>query len=264
MQRRNLILLPPAAALSSCASRSSRPTRETADIKSIGLLDLKEVPATGQTGPFNLALSGAKTSSGGQIVPFSPATLGLGIGMALRASSEASAAAARLSISQALQATEFVPAAEWTRAFRAACAARAVPIKPVDDPVASERSRNDWDFASLPAGLDAVLSVQLDHCGYYFEKSAGGLTPSLYVSGTLLSTTNGGSRLERYNYESDYRASDGDRHFITAPPTLVMTSLDQVKAKAAEIRAGMQLLMETVASRLAEDIDRTVKKLVPV
>lgn len=260
MHRRQFLTITPVLALTGCASRSTRPSLDTITINSVGLLTVKEVPASSNVGPFNYALLNP-TRTAGSVAPVSAATLGMGIGLALRASSDAAAAKARTDISAALQHVEFSPRTELQKAFHEATAKRSLSIKSIEDEAASERARTDWDFAGIPPGFDALLGLQIDYCGYFFEKEAGGFSPSLYATGVLLATGGGGARLERYYYQADYRQSEGDRRFITTSPTLTVSSLEQFRLKAPSLKEGMKLLFASVAERLAEDVDRTIKKL---
>lgn len=262
MDRRSLVLLAPAAALSACASRAPKSPSEIPDVKSIGLLRLKERPATGNLAPFNASLSPAVAAKeGGTVTPVNAATLGMAIGQALRAASDASTAADRATIVAALRPLDFSPRAELTTALTAAFERHQVPITSVEDDAAGERARTDWDFSGIPSQMDALLDIDLQYCGYYFEKKAGGFVPSVYFSAILLGTRNGGSRIERYYAQADVWPAGGERRYITTNPKLTLRTLDEFGSKRDLIRDEMRSLLAAMAELLAEDVARTVQKL---
>ena len=260
MDRRSFLLLLSAAGLSACASKGPKATLQNVDIRNIGWLTLKEVPATSTMGPFNTALLGTvqpvKT-----VAPVSPTAIGVGIAMAFRASADARALQERSRISAALQSVEFSPKEEVFKAFSASFERRSLPIAYVTDEASSERARRDWDFSGLPPGFDAVLDVQIDEFGYFYEKEAHGFSPEIYISTTLLATANGGARLERYRYQANYRTIEGERRFLITDPGLTVPQLGVFGEKAASIRDGMRALVATIADRLSEDLDRSLRKL---
>ena len=262
MERRSLILLAPTLALSACANRAPKSPSEMPDVRKIGLLRIKERPATGNMAPFNTVLAAPGASSGGAtIAPVSPATLGMGIGLALRAASEASAAAERSAIAGALRPVEFSPRSELSSALKLAFEKRQVPIAPIEDDSTGEKARTDWDFSGISKEFDALLDIDLQYCGYYFEKKAGGYVPSVYFSATLLGTRNGGSRIERYYTQADVWPSGGERRYITTSPKLTLKTLAEFEQKKDVVREEMKALITAMAELFAEDVDRTVRKL---
>jgi hypothetical protein len=260
MDRRSFLLFVSAAGLSACASKGPKATVQNSNIRSIGWLSLKEAPATGTMGPFNAALLGT-VQPAKAVAPVNPTNFGVWLGLSLRAASDARALQERSRISAALQSVEFSPKDEVFKALSASFARRSLPIAYVTDDASSERARRDWDFSALPPGFDAVLDVTIDEFGYFYEKEAKGFSPEVYISASLVATANGGTRLERYAYQANYQASEGERGFITTDPSLTVPRLELVRGRAASINGGMRELVATIADRLSEDIDRSLKGL---
>lgn len=259
MDRRTALAFVCTGTLSACANRGPRPSLETVNIRNLGLLPIKEVPPSGNIGPFGGY--GGSAAATRPMVPINPATLGIAIGQALSAASEARAAAERNQISDALRATGFVPKQSLTESLTKSLQQRAVPVTVVENELASERARADWVFGDLPLGLDAVLDVKIDYWGYYLEKEAGGYVPTMYVSAQLLATAGSGARLEKYYYRADYYQKEDDRRRLKTKPELIVPSLDQFPANASRVREAMIEMAQTVGDRLAEDADRAIKKL---
>lgn len=258
MDRRTLLAGGGALAVSACAGNAD--TRvSTVDVKSFALLSIGERAADSNVGPFNWATLTSPASGGTVPPPVNPAAIGMGIGLSARARAAAEAAANRSAIASAIQPIAFRPKDQMTRALTEAMARRRLPFVVVDDLAISERVRSRNDFSGLPVGTDAVLDLQLDECGYFYEREAGGLSPAVSISGVLRSTV-GAGRLEKYYYQADYRASSGDRRFITTDASLTVPRLDQFTGRAAALREGLNALFGLIAERLSEDVERTVKK----
>lgn len=249
-----------AGALAACASRGPRPTTQTVDLRKLAFLPIKEVAPKGKTGPFNYALV-TPAVTGSVPPPISPGLLGMAIGQALRNSSEAAAAASRLAIGTALQPVAFSPRQVLSEALSAQFAKRSVPVEPFTDERISEVARTDWDFSKLPAGFDALLDIQIPYAGYFAEKEAGGFSPTVYVTTRILATSGGGAILEKFYYEADYRDAEGETRFFTTPKQLNTASLAQFGERSQAIREGMTSVFATIAEKMADDIDRAVKKL---
>lgn len=263
MYRRTALMLIATSSVAGCANRGPRPTTQTVDIRSIGLLSIKETAPTGDTGSFNAALVLAAPNANIP-PPVSPTMLGMFIGATLRASSEATAAASRSSISRALQPVGFAPREALSQALATSFSKRSLPISAVANETAGEKARTDWDFSQLPPGLDAVLDVTIDYAGYFPAKEAGGFSPTLYVSATLLSTVGRGGRLEHFYYQADHRDAEGERRFYTTPATTLVKSLDELRERGPVIRTEMTSIMSAIAEQLAIDIERAIKKLPPL
>ena len=261
MHRRTFLTATSAATLTACASGGPRLTTQTVDLKRIAVFPIKEYPATAEAGPFNTALIAPAPASKASPPPITPALLGMAIGNAMRASSDATAAASRYAIGRALVPVGLDPRNVLSEALNAKLTQRAVPVEPFSEPKASEAARTDWDFSQLPPGFDAILDVQLVYAGYFFDKENKGFSPQVYVTAQLLHTAGRGTRLESFQYESDSRSAEGYARFFTTPKSLTVPSLEQIANQAQPIREGMTAILLAIAEKLADDVDRAVKKL---
>jgi hypothetical protein len=193
--------------------------------------------------------------------PITPGLLGIGLGMALRNASDAAAASARMTIGQALQPVAFNPRQVLLEALSAQFAKRSVPAEPFTDERISEVARTDWDFSKLPVGFDALLDIRIPYAGYYAEKRVGGFSPTIYVTTQILATSSGGAILEKFYYVSDYQDAEGETRFFTTPKQLNVASMAEFGERAQVIREGLTSVFATIAEKMADDIDRAVKKL---
>ena len=261
MYRRTFVALGSAAVLTSCANRGPSLTSQTVDLRRIAFLPIKQHAATSEAGPFDSTLVASAPAAGVFVPPITPGLLGMAIGQAWRASSEASAAASRIAIAQALVPVALDPGKVLREALTAELSRRAVPIEPLTDVRISESARTDWDFSKLPPGLDALLDIQLVYAGYFPDKGNQGFSPQIYVTSRLLHTAGSGTRLEYFQYESDFRNAEGDTRFFTAPKQLTVSSLAQINERAQFIREGVTALLLAMTEKMADDVDRAVRKL---
>jgi hypothetical protein len=261
MLRRKFLALSSTVVLTSCASGGPKLTTQTVDLKRVAYLPIKEYPATAEAGPFNSIMVASAPSYGTTAPPINPTMLGIAIGQALRASSDASAAASRSSIARALADLAINPKVILHDALTTQLTNRGCPVEEFTDVRASEPARTDWNFSKLPSEFDAVLDVQLVYAGYFPDKENKGFSPQIYATSQLLHTAGKGTRLERFQYESDFRSAEGDSRFFTAPKLLTVSSLAQIAEQAQFIRYGVTALLLLMAEKMADDVDRAVKKL---
>lgn len=108
----------------------------------------------------------------------------------------------------------------------------------------------------LPAGSDAVMSMEITNQGYYSSMRAGGYSPMLHVDVTLRDTSAERTELDTFTYYADWRDAGTDRRWITTPKALTFATLDELRQSAAQARQGLQDLVDQFARLIADDVTR--------
>jgi hypothetical protein len=263
MRRRTLLNLALGTPLAGCASGRIEEAVRAVDLRKVAVLAIKEfAPDSG--GSFNTWVStptqAAAPAKASVPVPVTPGTLGIAIGLSLRASADATKSGSDKLINDALQPLQIQPAKILAAALQAAFAKRAMQAALVQDARASELVRSDWDFELLAADDDAFLDVQIHGAGYFPVKALG-YSPMVYVYTQLVARAKGGTRLGKYAYESDYRNAGGDVRFTKTPADMNVSALAEISSRRERIKLGVQTQLETIAELIATDLDRAMKKL---
>lgn len=253
MNRRHLLSLTLASTwLAGCASRVTPPTTPV-DLKTVGLLPLKEWEPNGSTAPFSVSLLGP-APSGGSPAPINPMTLGLTIGNAIRSSQ----AAERRNLAHALADLDFDAGAVLSRRVLALIAERGMPIVAVDDAALAEAVWTD-SYRSLPREHDAILDIQIHGAGYYPARGIG-LVPYLSVGARLLDTRRPRQVIDQFSYEVAHGDAKGDPRFHSCPSQLIVTDLVAFKRESAAIRQGLNDVYARVSQQIVDDVDRVLRK----
>jgi hypothetical protein len=248
--------------LSGCASRGATPTTPTVNLGKILWNPIRERVPSGETGPFDITLLTPRPAATTSRAPaVNPMLLGIAIGQALRASSDAKTSATKLAIANALQPLEFAPRDTLSSALRAEFVKRLLPIEGLGEDQSNDGDGAARDSTKVAPDFDAVLDIEIAGAGYFPEVEAGGFSPTLYITSRLLPASGKGKAIEEFSYEADYRDSGGDVRFFTTPKSISLSALTEVRDHSQQIREALGALVATIAERMADDIERVVKKL---
>ena len=169
----------------------------------------------------------------------------------------------RATLATAVRSVGFDPPSALSQHLMPALNARALPVAALDDATLATSVRQGRPFQA-PAGVDAVLDIQIHGAGYYPAARAGGYSPMLYVVARLVSTTAPHAELARWGYDADYRAAEGELRFFTTPPALSASDADAIAANAAQVRQQMQSIAERMVQQLAIDVERRIRAQAPL
>lgn len=161
----------------------------------------------------------------------------------------------RIKLMAALAEVNFDARARLDRQVAAELAARQLSSQAVTDTQAAI-AIHGGERSLLPAGSDAVMSMEIANQGYYSSMRAGGYSPMLHVDVTLRGTDAERTELDTFTYYADWRDAGGDRRWITTPKALTFTTLDELRQSAAQARQGLQDLVDQFARLIADDVAR--------
>ena len=179
----------------------------------------------------------------------SPAAAAFAIGF------NAAGAGRKARFDRSMDAVGFNPRAYFEKVLWAAFSQRGVSLEPIADS-RIERAVRSKIYDSLPKDLDAILDVQITSAGYYPSDRAGGYSPMLYVVARLLSTSRPGEELERFGYDADYRAAEGELRFYTTPPSISAANPEEIGAKSSLVRSTMEGVSDRIISQIVVDVER--------
>ena len=253
MNRRSFVACFGLASLGACASKAPKPPLKPNDLRSIGMLPIKEWPDSGMA-QFNQAMNTA-AAFGSAPPPISPTMLGAAIGNAIRASRDAD----RMALAGAIGTIHMQPEPILRRAMQGEFERRSAEIRMLEDAALAHRVRDNI-LKDLPTSVDAILDVQIHSAGYYLIGKGKGFSPYLQVTARLLDTVNPGEVIEEFSYGGDHSKSDGDSRYFTTPPELTQPDIVAFYNNAASLRTGLTTVVELIASKLADDIVRVRDK----
>jgi hypothetical protein len=110
-------------------------------------------------------------------------------------------------------------------------------------------------YAGLPAGVDAVVDVRFVEAGYRWAPQAGGFTPFISAAVSLHAAADG-RRLHRQWLGAGPAQAGTDTHWITTPAQLTVASVEAFEGRAAELRAGLDEVVDRMRARLVQDLKR--------
>lgn len=111
-------------------------------------------------------------------------------------------------------------------------------------------------FEGLPEGVDAVLDVRITESGYYSSTRAGGYSPMLLLTATLLAPAADADTLDDFSYYADWRDAGKNRRWITTPKSMTFPTVELLKAGAADARAGLSRVVDEMVALLVLDLER--------
>jgi len=132
---------------------------------------------------------------------------------------------------------------------------KGINIEIVPEGSAVMAARHSGDYSHLPTQAEAVLDIRIGENGYYHSMRAGGFSPMLAVNATLASHTNV-DNYDSFSYWSDYRENKDDPRWFTSSPASIFKTTDELTTHADTARAELDGVMEKMAVKLAEDIER--------
>jgi len=109
---------------------------------------------------------------------------------------------------------------------------------------------------AMPTGSDAVLRLTVDSVGYFSSSRAGGFSPFLQVTASLIRPGSAGVDPDEYFFYSDWRDGGTDRRWIKADPSLILPTVDAIKDNAATVRRGMEAILDRMIVLLGDDLQR--------
>jgi hypothetical protein len=256
MKRRSLLASAGALCLLGCASKKPKAQLKPNDLRSIGMLPVKEWVDKGSTAQFSVAANPVPANAAAAPPPISPSMLGMAIGQSIRASRDAERAA----LASALSPVAFDPRETLIAVIQRELDRRAVSVVPIKGGALAERVRNN-SLKDLPTDVDAILDVQIHSAGYYPLGKGKGFSPYASVTARLLDTINPGETIEEFSYGGDSSESDGDARYFQLPPGLVQPALADFSGNASTIRTAFEALFDQIATKLVDDVVRVRDKL---
>jgi hypothetical protein len=161
----------------------------------------------------------------------------------------------REALTEALSHVNFDPAAEVGFRLAPALEQRQVRLVRIADPDIAAQVRAGR-FDRLPADVDAILDVRVSESGYYSSWRAGGYSPMLQLTATLLAPAANADNLDEFSYYADWRNGGKDRRWVTTPKSLTFPTVDLLRANSAEARAGLARVVDQLVELMAEDLRR--------
>jgi len=256
MKRRLLLVSASAIHLVGCASKKTKAQLKPNELRSMGMLPIKEWVDNGSTAQFSLVANPVPASMAGAPPPVTPGLLGMALGQSIRAGRDAERAA----LANALSAVAFDPRETLAAAIQGELVRRSVTIAPIKDGALAGRVRNNT-LKDLPTDVDAILDVQIHSAGYYPLGKGQGFSPYASISARLLDTINPGETIEEFTYGGDSTPAEGDVRHFELPKVLVQPSLATFSGNAPAIRTGFEAMFDGIAARLVDDVVRVRDKL---
>lgn len=149
----------------------------------------------------------------------------------------------------------FDPAKALDDGLAGALQKRQVVLTRIEDPVLAAEIRSG-SMGRLPPGVDALLDVRVTEAGYFSSMRAGGYSPLLNVSATLLPPVKDGEELEGFGYYADWRDGGKDSRWFTTPATLTVDEIDKISSQSQALREGLAAVVARVLERIADDVQR--------
>ena len=238
-------------AIAGCAQKGPPlPRPQAMPLRRVAILPIFERQTTGDAFAF---VSENTRRSDMPVVVSNPAGAAFAIGFNI------ASAGRRARFERSMKAVDFDPRAHFEKTIGAAFTAKGVSLERVSDSQLAISVRNNSPVPAL-AELDAVLDVQVTSGGYYPSDRAGGYSPMLYVVARLLSPATG-QELERFGYDADYRAAEGELRFYTTSPAISVATPEEIGQKATLIRSSMQEVAERMIAQIVVDVDRRMRAL---
>ncbi len=223
--------------LAGCATGPKVPPPPTEPIQKVGVLTVAQtMSASGDAAPF-LGVSMAQMTLNpiAQIV-----------------------AAYRVPFVNAVASVRFNAADAIQKRLMPALLAAGLPVVALEDYQLAADVRN-YTFKAVPADLEALLDVQVTAAGYYPAGGAGGYSPMLYVTATLIRPAKAGEEIVRFGYDADHRASGGESRFFTTPKSISADKPETINQKAELIRTELDTIAARMVERMVIDVGRRIR-----
>lgn len=258
--RRNTLRLASAASasylLSACSQNPKAPPLLPHDSwQRIGVLPVREQLTTGD----GVAFVKANTRVGARLV-FIPLSPGAIVMSAIGTAASAISQSQRVSFADQVASIGFDAQAYFNQNLLPQFEVRGVKVEALTNTEVEAAIRSD-NIAAVPKNLDAVLDIRITSSGYYPSSRAGGYSPMLYVVARLIPSSGRWEHVERFGYDSDYRAAEGELRFYTTPPGISVADSSELSQKAAEVRTAMENVSSKMLSQIVTDTDRRMKNL---
>lgn len=266
---RRIAVLPAAAAslaITGCASRQKVVAAEPP--RPIALLAI--LPAFNAPGERNEGFTGNRPAgpvpvqtmgrgSGSSINP--AAALGVGLlAMVIVAGVAESKKQQRDALQEAVVQVNFDAAVALDQHLAAALDKRDVRVVRITDPALAAELRAGR-FERLPAGVDAWLDLEVTESGFYASTWAGGFSPLIQFNATVRAPVATNTEPDEYGYYADWRDGGADKRWLTTPKAMTFETLDKLKDRAAEARAGLDTIVQRLAALIADDLQRRTRGL---
>jgi hypothetical protein len=161
----------------------------------------------------------------------------------------------REALNEALSHVNFDAAAEVDSRLAPALERRQVRLVRIAEPnIALDIRAGKFD--GLPAGVDAILDVRVSESGYYSSWRAGGYSPMLLLTATLLAPAVNADNLAEFRYYADWRDGGKDRRWVTTSKSLTFPTVDLLKASSARARAGLADVVDQLVELMVQDLQR--------
>jgi hypothetical protein len=159
-------------------------------------------------------------------------------------------------LAQSVTALNLDPAGHLDRELVPLLDQRGLPLERITDARLADDLRQGRGTNALPPGVDALLDVRVQDCGFSSSLRFG-YTPHLGVQARLLSPSTG-ETLEEFNYWADARDGKGDPRFIKTPESLNFKSPELIGQQVPRVREDLDRVFDRVLQVLIDDVQRRV------
>jgi hypothetical protein len=161
----------------------------------------------------------------------------------------------------AVSAAGFRPAHLLNKVLKTLLEEKGLKLENSISPAMAKQAREDEDFSRVDSKAEAILDIRVTDHGYFRSIRAGGLSPMLGITATLIEPVTG-ETIDSFTYWSDWRNGGDDPRWFTTPPSITYDSTDSLRADAAAARAGLEGILVKMTVRLVEDIKRRSQGIV--
>ncbi len=159
----------------------------------------------------------------------------------------------RARLERAVSAMQFHPRDIVTQRLEPGLKNKGVQIETETDNDIVVAARFARDYTNLKPKADAVLEVSFGEVGYFHSLRAGGWSPMLGMT-AMLTSVETGETIDSFSYWSDWRENKKDPRWVTSPPSMIFSSVEELEANAATARDGMEKILGQMIDQLIEDV----------
>jgi hypothetical protein len=235
--------------LTACANRPPPPPPKPVSL--LAILPVAVAPVSAKNTGFGAGYTYVSTPG----VPLGPALAGGLIAGVLVYAIESKRQKDRAALQQALAQVAFDPAAAVQRRIAPALEERNVRTVAITDPSLVAAIR-DGRVEGLPDGVDAILDMGVDECGYYESTRAGGFSPMLNLWASVRAATPGADELDSFSYYADWRDAGKELRWVTTPKSTTYATAEELGQHGAQARAGLEDVTEKLVAMMADDLQR--------
>lgn len=161
-------------------------------------------------------------------------------------------------LEQAYEALEFRPADSLNARVQALLRDERLKVDMDVDPAEALTARRADDYSRLKTKGEAVLDIRVNDNGYFKSMRAGGVSPMLGITASLISTESG-EAIESYYYWSDWRESKNNPRWFTSPPSTIYKSTEELEQNAAAAKEGLEQTVSKIAKQIVTDVRRRAR-----